>query len=390
MNKKHFFVKILNFVTAGYAVKRRALTADVMGNATIYGMKDIRAFGGIPSTAFRIDMAKVLGNKNKNPFLNFFSNQINDVLAISGGGAYGAYAAGILNGWSKAGTRPPFKIVTGVSAGAIAAPFAFLGSMYDDQLKEFFTSYSTRDLFHRVHLFRNSFSSAAPLRKIFDKYYNTGFLKAVAMEYEAGRRLYVGTTNLDAQRLVIWDMGKIASYGDEKALKLFRDIILASASMPIACPPVYFPVEIEGKIYNEMHVDGGVTKQVFFLYDVLKGIEKVAKENGHDISKGQYKIYVIRNGYAGSVWQEVSDELVDIAERAMDTMINAQSIGDIYQLYTFTKLSKGDFNLAYIPSNHLFTPKETFDKKEMRALFDLGFNEARKGYKWKKIPPGME
>jgi hypothetical protein len=185
-------------------------------------------------------------------------------------------------------------------------------------------------------------------------------------------------------------MGKIASVGNKDALILFRKVILASASVPVAFPPVYLKVEADNNIYDEMHVDGGISKQVFFLYDVLQGLDKALKAKGIDASKIRYEIYVIRNGYIDPFYKEVPDKLFAIAERTVDTMTNAQSIGDLYQLYVFTNNSKGDFNLAYIPATHLSGAKELFDPVEMRELFDLGFKEALDGYPWKKIPPGME
>jgi len=389
---KRFFILLAGIICiSGCASVRYVVPEEKMLNASVSGMRDIRAFGGIPSAVFQSDVVSLLKkNTGNNPFSIFYSNQNNYVLAISGGGAYGAYGAGLLNGWSAAGTRPEFKVVTGVSTGAIIAPFAFLGSEYDGQLREFYTKHSTRDVFRMVFPFKNALSKTWPLKKLIDKYFDEKLLKAVAKEYAAGRRLYVGTTNLDAQRLVIWDMGKIASYGGEEGLKLFREVILASSSIPIAFPPVYIHVAADNKVYDEMHVDGGVVKQVFFLYDVLQGIEKLAKDNGTDITRGKYVIYVIRNGYADPAWKEVPDSLMSIAERAVDTMVNSQSLGDIYQLYTFTKLGKGDFNLAYIPATHKYNAKEMFDPKEMNDLFDLGFGEAVRGYEWKKIPPGLE
>ncbi|HNX91364.1 MAG TPA: patatin family protein, partial [Candidatus Omnitrophota bacterium] len=171
---------------------------------------------------------------------------------------------------------------------------------------------------------------------------------------------------------------------------LFRRVILASASIPIAFPPVYFKVEVGGEEYDEMHVDGGVTKQVFFLYDVLIGMDKALKAKRIDMSKVKYSIYVIRNGYSDPVWQEIRDEISSIAERTLDTMTNAQSTGDLYQLYLFTSVSNGDFNLAYIPSTSKWHSKELFDKEVMKKLFDLGFAQAEKGYAWQKVPPGFD
>ena len=389
---KYFYWLIFSiFIISGCASVRHATPESLLNNVTVFGMQDVRAIGGAPSDSFKKDFIKLLEQEEKenSSFLDFKKSLTYSVLAISGGAANGAYGAGVLNGWSYSGVRPVFKIVTGVSTGAIIAPFAFLGSKYDDKLKEFYTMYSTKDVV-RVHLSSNAFTSTWPLEQLIEKYFNAELLKEIAIEYSKGRRLYVGTTNLDAQRLVVWDMGKIASIGDANALKLFRKIILASASIPIAFPPVYFTVETEDEVYDEMHVDGGVVRQVFFLYDVLRGVDKAIKERGMDVSNIHYKIYIIRNGYADAVWQEVPDRLHVIAGRAIDTMINAQSIGDMYQLYTFTKLGRGDFNLAYIPVTCVSKAKELFDPVEMRKLFDLGFEDAARGYNWKKVPPGLE
>ncbi|MFA6356223.1 MAG: patatin-like phospholipase family protein [Candidatus Omnitrophota bacterium] len=369
------------FLASGCATMRHAVPEKMLNDTSISGMKDIRVYSGSPSEYFRNDIINLVESA--------WIGDTYSMLAISGGGANGAYGAGLLNGWTKSGTRPVFKVVTGISTGAIIAPFAFLGSEYDGKLEEFYTKYSTKDIMNISIPFVNSFASPKPLKRHIEKYFDGQLLKEIAAEYNKGRRLYVGTTNLDAQRLVIWDMGKIASIGDERALMLFRKILLASASIPIAFPPVYLKVQAGDKTYDEMHVDGGVVKQVFFLYDVVQGMEEAAKQKGMNIRNMRYGIYVIRNGYAEAVWKEIPDRMSAIAERTVDTMINAQGVGDIYQLYVFTELGKGDFNLAYIPVTHVSKAKEPFDPVEMRRLFDLGFEEAARGYDWKKVPPGM-
>jgi len=188
-------------------------------------------------------------------------------------------------------------------------------------------------------------------------------------------------------------MGEIASVaaaGDEKALKLFHKIILASASVPVAFPPVYLNVEANDRPYDEMHVDGGVTRQVFFLYDVLQGFDNALKEKGIDISRVKYAIYVIKNGYIDSLYKEVPDSVLAIAKRTVHTMMREQSIGDIYRLYVFTKEHKGDFNLAFIPATHVFESAELRNYFKRQELFNLGFEQASQGYNWKKAPPGMD
>lgn len=378
------FAHLCLIFLCGCASVRHATPSNLLDRASIYGMKDVRAFSGSSSEGFQKDLLKLIDHKKPAIGMSKANEEVTySTLALSGGAANGAYGAGLLNGWTIHGNRPVFTIVTGISTGAIIAPFAFLGSDYDAQLKEFYTKYSTKDIL------RSRPASAQPLENLINHYVTEQLLKDIAVQYKNGRRLYVGTTNLDAQRLVIWDMGKIALAQDEKALKLFRKIILASASFPIAFPPVYLNAEADGKTYDEMHVDGGVTKQVFFLYDVLQGIDEIAKQQGQDLSKRHYRIYIIRNGYANAVWREVPDQLSEIAKRSLDTMINAQSVGDIYQLYVFARASKGDFNLAYIPETHIPQDKELFDPKEMKALYDLGYKEASAGYSWKKTPPGL-
>lgn len=382
---------VLFFLGCGCACVRHAVPEELMPMAGVSGMRDIRAFSGIPSDSFKKDFVQLLEDEQgKINAFDFNVTRVYSVLAVSGGGANGAYGAGILNGWTRSGTRPVFKVVTGISTGAIIAPLAFLGSDYDGRLKEFYTKYSTRDIARmRLPFGHNSFATTRPLRMLIERYFDESLFKAVAAEYSKGRRLYVGTTNLDAQRLVIWDMGKIASIGDENALELFRKIILASASIPVAFPPVYLEVEAGDRKYDEMHVDGGICKQVFFLYDVLQGFNAALKEKNIDPARNRYSIYVIRNGYVNGYYREIPDKLMPIIERTVDSITSAQGVGDLYQLYLFAVKSKGDFNLAYIPDGHKSGSKELFDPAEMRALFDLGCAEAENGYTWKKTPPGM-
>ena len=199
------------------------------------------------------------------------------VLALSGGGAEGAFGAGILCGWTQSGTRPRFKLVTGISTGALMAPFAFLGPSYDARLKEAYTTISDRDIFQAhspvaillwlVNLRElPSLADSRPLAQLVAKIVDAQVLQEIAQEHLKGRRLLMGTTQLDAQRLVIWNMGAIAASGHPQALELFRKIMVASASIPAMFPPQYFAVEAGGEEFQEMHVDGGARVQVM-LYE---------------------------------------------------------------------------------------------------------------------------
>ncbi len=188
-------------------------------------------------------------------------------LAISGGGANGAFAAGLLVGWSDAGTRPEFTMVSGVSTGALAAPFAFLGPAYDERLRGVFTTYSTSDLVVRRNLLSiltgHSVFDTEPLEKVIARYVDQSMMETIAVEFRKGRRLWIATTNLDAGRPVIWNIGAIANSGAPGALELIHKVMLASASVPGAFPPVIIEVEANGNLYDEMHVDGGIISQIF-------------------------------------------------------------------------------------------------------------------------------
>lgn len=306
-----------------------------------------------------------------------------DYLAISGGGANGAYGAGLLCGWSDAGTRPEFKVVTGISTGALSAPFAFLGADYDDELKEVYTQTRTSDLIRSRGLLAGLLSDAlmdsTPMWQMSRHYYNQAMLDEIAREYARGRILLIGTTNLDSGRGVIWNVGAIAASGDPRALELFRQILIASAAIPAAFPPVMIDVEADGKSYQEMHVDGGAMVQVF-LYPPSFNI------NSGEVQRAR-RVYIIRNSRLDSNWSEVQRRTLKIAVRAVDCLIHTQGIGDLYRMYLTSKRDNVEFNLAFIPTEFSLKPAEGFDPVYMGHLFDLAYRTARNGYSWAKVPP---
>src|SRR6476469_5724870 len=308
-------------------------------------------------------------------------------LAISGGGADGAFGAGVLAGWTARGNRPEFDLVTGVSTGALTAPFAFLGPRYDDALKKVFTESTTSDIAIarpvRGLLGGESLASNAPLAKVVAFYVNDAFLKEVAAEYMKGRRLLIGTTNLDAQRPVVWDMGKIAASGHPEAVELFRKILLASAAIPAVFPPGFVEVAANGTVYEEMHVDGGATREVFLLPTQILAKNVDATLNVKPIRRS----YIIRNGRVGPEWKAVKPRTLSIAGRSISTLIKNQGIGDLYELYAFTKRNGVDYNLIYIPSNFADTSTQAFDPVYMTKLYDLGYRMASNVNSWKKVPP---
>ena len=212
-------------------------------------------------------------------------------------------------------------------------------------------------------------------------------LAAVAQAHKQGRRLYIGTTNLDAGRLMVWNMGAIAASGRPEALDLFRKVMRASASIPVAFPPVYMKVEANGKQYDEMHVDGGASTQVFF-YGFMLDIAAAAREAGAT-THPPVRIYVIRNGQIRSHWQSVKPRLLPIAGRSVGDLLFTQGIGDLYRIYTIATRDGIDFKLASIPEDYESKAKESFDPVEMTRLFETAFTLAKNGYPWRTLPPGL-
>lgn len=310
-------------------------------------------------------------------------------LAISGGGDNGAFSAGMLNGWTAKGGRPEFKLVTGISTGALIAPFAFLGPKYDATLQKVYTTISPKDVIRPRGLIAGVFGDAmadnAPLWKLTRESVNEDLLKEVAAEYARGRFLLIGTADIDARRPVIWDMGRIATYGGPKALDLFVSIMIASASIPAGFPPVMIDVEAGGRHYQEMHVDGGIVAQVF-AYPAAVSAKGMAAATGTTRARS---LYLIRNARLDPDWAQVERQTMSIAARAVASLIHSQGIGDIYRIYATARRDDVDFNLAFIPSSFDVSHPEEFDNAYMRALYDLGHDMAAKGFPWLKTPPGF-
>ena len=310
-------------------------------------------------------------------------------LAISGGADNGAFTAGFLNGWTKTGTRPQFKLVTGVSTGALIAPFAFLGQPYDEILQRFYTTVSRKDILtdrtlYSV-LFKDAMADTSPLAKLLREKVTQKMVDEIGAEYGKGRLLFLATTNLDAKRPVVWNITKIAASGKPEALDLIRKIMLASASIPGAFPPVMFDVEADGKRYEEMHVDGSASAQVFIYWTGVQ-LSKLAKEHG---AERERKIYILCNARLDPEWAEVERRTLSITRSAIATLLEYHVIGDLHRIYQITKRDGTDFNLAYIDQSFKVPRVRQFDTTYMRQLYDFGFAQAIGGYHWSKQPPSL-
>ena len=297
-----------------------------------------------------------------------------EYLAISGGGADGAFGAGLLKGWTDAGTRPEFEVVTGVSTGALIAPFAFLGPDYDDALRAFYTETETADILSLDILSGlfggTAFASATPLEARIEDNITMDLMDAIASEYERGRFLLVGTTNLAVGRPVIWDMGSIAIGRNDEALELFRKVILASASIPVLFPPVTLDVETASGPAQEIHVDGGTTENAI-LAPISLSLDEILPKGRRPASE---TLYVIINGKTRSEWQPVRASAFGIAELSMTTLLRQRTRGDIRKLRDFASQNGLAFRITTIPQGFQHPTDGMFDREYMNALYQTGLS----------------
>ena len=321
-----------------------------------------------------------------------------DTLVLSGGGSDGAFGAGLLAGWSAKGDRPEFGLVTGVSTGALIAPYAFVGPEYDGELENLFTNTGTDQLLDFV-IFRAlrgeslGLADNRKLKEIVENSLSPRLVRRIAEEHEKGRRLLVGTTNLDAQRPVIWNIGAIAASDHPDARALIRDILLASAAIPGAFAPILFRVEIAGSEFTEMHVDGGVTRQLFSLpLDFgLSGEESAALTDEppsdrplRDVIR-HGTIYVVRNAKLAPEFGETEPGIVQITRRSVSTLLKFAGRADIEIVARQAEKLGYGLKRTAVPEAFEDDAEEFFDATYMRALYDLGYRMAYEGDPWTTI-----
>ena len=357
---------------------RTAYTESDAAAPAIAGIRDASIFADAPAASFREEARAVAASAShvRTP---------PTYLALSGGGADGAFGAGVLNGWTAAGTRPEFTIVSGVSAGALIAPFAFLGPSYDDKLREVYTSGLAASLLGSPNIFNAIFGSSlygnARLRDLIARYADARLVAAVAAEHAKGRRLFVVTTNLNSQRAVMWDMGRIASSGSPQALDLFRDVLAASASIPGVFPPMLIDAEANGKRFQEMHVDGGVMTPVFTMPDAFL-LGSAALPRGAPLN-----IYILMNNKVAPDFEVVPNRTVEVALKAGSAAGKAETRSVLFETFSFTQRNGFGFNLTFIDQDAPSSTAVGFDTAYMQALYRYGFEKARGGNLWtRKLP----
>ncbi len=379
------------FVAACASVERQPVPAKLVAKAEVPVVGAIRFWGDeVPKDVIAFvqqhmpnvsRLASTVGVRQGRPHVEY--------LALSGGAEDGAFGAGLLTGWSKRGDRPRFEVVTGVSAGALIAPYAYLGPSYDNQLAELWNNFDSSSVATPQVLAgllgADALADSTPLRNLIASHVDRRMLAGVAAQYRAGRLLLIGTTNLDAQRQMIWNMGEIAvaSERDPDAVQLFRDVLLASASLPGIFPPVHVKVRVGNKIFEEMHVDGGPTRQVFLApaQFSLKTFDRLYP------SPPRRTVYVIRNGKIAPEYEPVQSNVLAISARSLFTLTKHQAMGDLNQIYAMAERDGAAFRLASIPATFNVKSAKAFDPTYMRALFDVGRKIGERGDGWARSPP---
>jgi hypothetical protein len=366
-----------SFLIEGCAtIHRGAFTEAQAAEATIPGIADARFWADAPGAGRR--MTAAFRGKDGGTAM----------LALSGGSDNGAFGAGLLNGWTKSGTRPEFSIVTGISTGALIAPFAFLGANEDAELARLYTTISQRDIYRtRFPLaipLSPSAASTKPLAQLIVRSMPDALIDRIAQEQARGRRLFIGTANLDAQRMVIWNMGAIAASGAAGRYALFRQVLLASASIPALFPPVIIKTQVSGREVSEMHVDGGTAAQLFTLPDdVVVGGALPAKAK-------PLHIYIIVNNKLNGAFHLVTPKAIPIATQSFSMNLRSAMGNSLDLSYLYAKSHAIDFNVSYIGKDYPGDDRKTFDNAYMRGLYDYGVHIGETGTFWEKRPPGWE
>lgn len=306
-------------------------------------------------------------------------------IAFSGGGVNGAFSAGILNAWTDTGLRPDFDVVTGVSTGAIVSVFAYLGSDYDTDLKHYYTETAIEDMFKRHSMFRlvggTSFVDTSGFEHKVRDAITHDLMESLAEERERGRLLLIATTNLDSEKMAIWDIGRIAQVGTPSAQALIQDIIIASSSIPGAFPAKLIPLSYEGQEYDELHVDGGVSRQVFLIPQWM--------HNSLRSSDHEQVIYVVRNGYLNPQFDEVQSSISTVSARSISTLIRRQGIADVEYIYHYSDRNEFAFQLAHIEDDFDEDGLDPTGLAYMNRLFDYGYLKKSESRLWTDRPPSM-
>jgi len=375
-------------------ILRNPVPHEHIDRAEVIDMPGVRVWGDELSDVLHRDLVHSIQNEKPGLFPRGPDGAFQySGLSLSGGGDHGAFGAGFLNGWSESGSRPTFKIVSGISTGALIAPLALLGSDYDEQLKAAYTTVSAADIFKKESFlgaaWRESLADNHPLQEMVHKFVTDDLIDAIAVAHQNGQRLFIGTTNLDAQRPVIWNMGVIANSKNPQAYNVFRQILVASAAIPILFPPVMFDVEANGELYEEMHVDGGTVGQMFF-YGASIGWRRVLSEaSGIEEPLDESTLFLIIDGEVDPEYQDVRRRLMPIVNRTLQTLIKVSAWSALYRMHLHAEQDGYGFQYVGLPDDYEPESTEPYNPEEMRRMFNIGFEMGRAGDGWRTSLPGL-
>ena len=370
-------------LTGCSTIERIPYTPAEAAQAQIPGMANVRFSGDAPASVFdrlRTDVVRQAAARHETV----------SYLALSGGGGDGAFGAGFLKGLTETGRRPTFTIVSGVSTGALMAPFVFLGPSYDATLEDLYTSGLASSLVQNVNvlsgLFGNALVDSDKLGKLIARYVDDNLLAQIAAEHRKGRRLLIATTNLDSQRSEIWDMGAIAASGAPNALKLFRQVMAASASVPGLFPPRLIDVTADGKAFQEMHVDGGTLRQVYVAPD-----ETIYGEATTGGNTGIRDLYILVNNKIDPTFDVVPDATIQVGARSLATILKREGRNNVMSAYAYARRNHIAYHLAFlddaVPDLPPERAQEEFSQSYMTYLFKLGEERAKAAQPWSARPP---
>ncbi len=312
-----------------------------------------------------------------------------DFLATSGGGGDGAYAAGFLTGWTQSGRRPSFEVVTGVSTGALAAPFAFPEPSYDGVLEEIYTQYADSDLVvdrGLLGFIGLSRYDTAPLKGLLERYMTNGVLDAIAQEYAKSRCLLVQSTNIDAQRPVIWDLSIIAASRQPDRRDLIVQVLLASTALPGLVPAVRIRVKADGRASDELDVDGGVTAQIFFAPPRTRFARFERMAFGRPRARTPY---VIRNGKLTLDCWPTEERALPLAAQSISTLTKYQGLSDLRRVARIARETNARVLFASTPRDSTTAARSEFDREYMSEFFLVGEEMGRTGRAGRSDPPRL-
>jgi len=390
MHKQHIkniiLIALLSLFLVGCSTKRPEALPKAYANELPWGAIDLDINSDKPYS-IKHSLGSVF-TKKSNKYNKTKKPIPLDILTLTGGGSRGAFGTGLIVGWAHRGDMPKFNIITGISTGAVMAPFVFAGGEDLKKIEAFYTKSHTKDVFQSSWLdffSRGNIMNAEPLKKLFKKNFDKEFLDKIAAEHKKGRRLYIGTTNMDTGQLVVWDMGAIASSNRPDKYDRFSEIIYASSALPVYLPPQYMKVEVEGKDYYQMHVDGGIYSQVFMIGLFINWTE-VLNFNENANTNFDVTLYTIANRkYRQRDRYEPSEQApFDIIEAYVLIEMDLLFDRSLYRLYQSCIQKDINFKMATIPDKMkpiIVDPTE-FNPDEMIQLFNMGYSMGIDGIDW--------